>query len=177
MTIKTNRNNIEPMLRFVTLVMVIVRRLFTTRTLQRIWSRQSIFFYRSIDNLTSFNALGITNSICKNSRFTFFAVCIAFLASLAFLALVIAFVRSLAFFALAVLFSTYFTMRLIAIFATLVFRKFRKWFDFFALATSFRYDLLSHNRLLNRRLCLEPVAGHTPAVGSLYYSRPIGGVK
>jgi hypothetical protein len=48
--------------------------------------------------------------------------------------------------------------------------KFKKRLDYFAFCAAFSYDLLSHNRLLIRRLRLEP---NTPTVGvsgSLYYT-------
>ena len=130
----------------------------------------------SINNFTLFT---LTISLLR--CFTFLALSIAFLISSAFLTLLMTFVCSsaffsliiaspcgFAFFALVILFATNFTIRPIAVFCSTVFIKFRQRFDFFAFGTSFRYDFGSHNRLLYRRLRLEPVAVYTTAVGSLY---------
>ena len=64
-----------------------------------------------------------------------------------------------------------------ALFATIISRaKLRKWLNFFALRTSFCYDLLRHGFFLVKKLCLEPVAAHT-AVGSSYINILNTGVK
>jgi len=44
------------------------------------------------------------------------------------------------------------------------------WFDLLAMRTSFCYDLVRHLRSF-QRMCLEPVAGYTPALGSFYSTK------
>ncbi|HUV71688.1 MAG TPA: hypothetical protein VMW25_01630 [Clostridia bacterium] len=76
----------------------------------------------------------------------------------------------LAFFALAVFFLARFTPTNKAVFIHRVFIKFSSGLDFVALGTSFRYDLLSHNRLLIRRFWLEPFVGYAPQVARFILS-------
>ena len=56
-------------------------------------------------------------------------------------------------------FTTNYTFALIAIFSCSILMKFRNRFGLLANTSGFGYDGLRHSRLLNRRLCLEPVAG------------------
>ena len=106
------------------------------------------------------------------SCFAFFALVITSLYIFAFLALHIKFSRSLIFFSLCMLIhaisTTYFAIILMTIFVGATIMKFRKWFDCFAFGTFFGYDLLSHNRLLIRRLRLEPYARPVRVSGLLY---------
>lgn len=106
--------------------------------------------------------------------FTLFALVIPFLVSFVFFAFLINFQSRLTFFAflilMSVLFITAFALILKSIFFFSGFIKLRALFDLFASGTPFCYDLLRHGRfsLCVERLCLEPIAGHIPVVGSLY---------
>lgn len=141
------------------------------------------FFAAKITFLTclTFCALGITSF----SFFAFFTLSIAISVSFAFFALPIALLRSFEFFGLMVSFlilfvglmSTYFAVALKPIFCGAGFAKFRKRFDFFAFATSFRHDFSSHFRLLYRRLWLEPIAPPIGVFGSFYFRQTMIAVK
>jgi len=168
MTIKTNRNNIEPMLRQIARMMVILCRLIAMRTLQRTQSRQSAFFNSLPDCLTGLMAGRMPNLISLNCieyrhfalfRFAPFAL--------------IRFEVSLAFWGLSLLSALYFAARftrcLTSIFVAFVFVKFGKWLDLFASGASFRYDCLRHCFSPNQKsLCLEPNSPPIGLSGSLY---------
>jgi len=205
MTFCAERNNIEPMFRCVAFPVMVMFCLVATGTFQAIGSRQlttpdGIFY-----SPTSFNPfwviLGIFVAIhlpffaliiafsCKQgfyaSRITgcciliFFGCSMSFLCSFAHIAFPIKLPNSFAFFCLHTIFygllGTVLAIRLKSVFGSSILTKLRERFNFFAFGTSFRYDLLSHFRLLVRRFWLEPVAVHTTAVGSLYCTQ-IGGV-
>ena len=71
----------------------------------------------------------------------------------------------------------YFTIGVAAIFVSSVFMVIRQWFDFLAIRATSCYDCLRHDFLLIRKLCSEPVLGHVPGAGLLYYTPSLGGVK
>lgn len=157
--------------------------------LQSIWPRQFSRPYSIVYCIVNFLPIRMSSFIFFNifrmSKLAFFALSIALLDSLIFFALKIGFSLQFAFcafsiallsgftfVALSVLFLAYFTPRSIAICITYIFVKFRQWFDFFAFRALFGYALLRHGRIsLIERLCLEPVARHALAVGSLYCNR------
>lgn len=192
MTRNANRNHIEPKLRGIAVVMMILFCLCrAVMALQGIRPGQSAISDSIIHSIYCPQMFRMANvkfiQIINSSFSTLFAFVVAFYYNLAFLALGIAFLNGfvrfaltvtffggLAFFAFSITFFRSaladFAISLMTIFGFRMFVELRDWFDFFASAASFRYDLLRHFRFSNKRLCLEPVAGHTPAVGSLYYT-------
>lgn len=177
----TNRNYIKPMFRGVAFVMMVLRSLFATSTLQRINFRQFPFFNSFLNNLTSFTLLRMLQVISLHNLGTgypaFFSLFMAFLSCFAFFTLAITFVPCFSFFGLAITVLTYFAIRRTTIFLGAILVKFRQGFDFFAFGTSFGYDLLRHNQLLNSWLCLEPYARSVRVSGSIYFKEELWTVK
>lgn len=189
MTFYANRHNIEPMLRCIALLMMILLGGFrAVVTEQGIWPGQSTGFDGVKDRFTSFNLFRMSNvkSICSNGMdfSAFFALLVTFYLGLTLFALLITFFLSLTFFTLGIALLTSLTSFCLVIFFEILreagfaiisepisvgrrFVKFRDWFDFFASATSFRYDFGSHFRSF-QRLWLEPIAAYT-VVGSSYF--------
>ena len=194
MTRNANRDNIEPMFRFVAMPMMV---LFCLRraimALQSIRPEQSAGSDGMIDSVMSFISFGMTNMVAFCYDFAFFALSITFSCGLAFFcrcitrpgfvtydltlfALLVTFLISFAFFALPIFFgilqTTSLAFRKMQVFGFRMFIKFRDWFDLFASMTLFRYDLLRHGRFsLNvKRLCLEPYAPPVGVFGSLYFN-------
>ena len=140
MTFFTQRNNIKPMFRQVTPVVVLLC-LFAADTLHSLNEKQSTGSY------------GILNNVFCPSSFKMFKTKSFFnplLICFADLGLPICF---------DVFFMANCALILVSVFHCAVFAKFVKWFSFFATTADFGYDLLRHNLLLTRRLCLEPIAG------------------
>jgi hypothetical protein len=67
--------------------------------------------------------------------------------------------------------TTRLTNRVVSIFSGSISVKVVNRFNLFAIATLFGYDLFRHGCFSIKQLCLEPVAGHTPAFGSFYYDK------
>ena len=196
MTLLTNRNNIKPMLRFITeMMMIFMCRLFAKDAQQRIGRRQLALSDGIFNETTGFYSIRMTQSICFDSFFTFFALCVAFLCSLSFFGLhmssyflpvkfstffglqigfLVGFLISFIFWSFVIFFNSlicaYFAICSKSIWSSTVLIELRS--DLFANSASFGYDCLRHNRLLDRRLCLEPNAGPIPVSGSLYYTLP-----
>ncbi len=169
MTRNTNRNNIKPMLFSMAVPMMVFFSLVgAIMAFKLCWFGQ-ISFYNFVIYCTScFSALWITNVIQSRLLLIVCFTPIGFVILLAgfnyvsttYFGRIIILTRDIrAFFAIV---ST-------SVFSTFIFVKFRQWFDLLAFDTFSYYDLLGHNRLLIRRLWLEPVSGDIPVSGSLYY--------
>ncbi len=176
MTRNANRNDIKPMLWFVTVPVVILPcRMFAIVALQGIWSRQfagsDSVAYNAMCFYDFWMTMAIFGSILSVFFFAVFSnsiTMISFAVGLAtlfcFLVFINRFIKnSMAFFCLLIfsnlLSRTYFTFKPIAIFLATILIKFRGRLDFFALSTFFGYDFIRHNRFFCKRLCLEPVVG------------------
>ena len=187
MTFFTNRHNIEIMFWVVAAPMVIFLCWLCARMAESSIRTSHFTGFNSVIYSTS--GLSLFRMFCSKPlnrkpiyEFTIFSLFVSF---------IFFFDGNLAFFALAVFpvsFSVveftcfrltifpvcfsmaYFTILLVTVFAGFVLVKLRMWLDLLASATSFCYDLLSHNQLLNSWLRLEPIAAHT-AVGSSYYTQ------
>lgn len=182
MTFNTNRNNIKPMFFGVAFVVVVLFCLFRAiMAFQGIGARQLAIPYSIIDSVSSLIAIGIfcLATLCSKFayKFTSFALIITSVFSLSVFAMVVfpdgSFVNNLPFLALAIrfliLFFAYFALVAMFIFFAFIFVKFRNGFNFFAIATSFCYDLLRHSFFLTKKLCSGPVLGYIPISGSFHY--------
>ena len=187
MTFSANSNNIKQMFWFVAVpVMILLGGFRTIMAQQSIWAGQLAINNSLIYGLNGLLIFWMTNRKAPESIFSFFAFSISFhctfeffcfaksfLSNSAFIAFLIMFFCRFTFFAPAIFFCTfqmaYFALASISILMFWMFVKFRKLFDLLAFRALFCLNCLSHNRLLYRRLRLEPVAVHTTAVGSLYY--------
>lgn len=178
MTFYANRHNVEPILRGISLVMMIFFCLCgAVMALQGVRPEQFTSSDSITHSLTGLMAFGmpnlITANITKTSSLAFFSLLIVFLAGLAFFASFVTTTNRFAFFALEVAFSANFVflcllvlpvevflacfaLVLIAIFFATVFTKFREMFGLLALVATFGYDWFRHGFLLFRKLCLEP---------------------
>ncbi len=198
MAFYTYRNDIQPVFLCIAfMVMILFCLCRAVMTLKDIRSRQSTGSDSIIHHVFSFKIFGMMRiiSICSNNpNFSaFFALSIMFSYGFAFLALdialLIAFISSFPLFALSIAFFGFLTFFALLVFFVIcqlasfafisVFAKFRDWFNLrrIAMVTDFGYDLLSHNRLLLRRLRLEPAAGYAPALGSPYFKQTMIAVK
>lgn len=141
-------------------------------------------FEFAIDNSLSnsaccFIVFGVTKTMVVFSfsacYFAFFGLCIAFLIKFILFRLSIPLFSGFALLCMLIFFylfdKTTFAIRMITIFGLIMIIKLRKMFDLFAFGTGFCYDLVRHNFFLIRRLCLEPIVGNAPIVGSLYSKR------
>lgn len=197
MTFNTNSNYIKPMLRGITFVMVILRGLFTTGTLQRSNWRQPTYINSYANGHPCFVSARMPLLVPPSVSLAFFAIIVSPSGNLTFCSLVISLLCSLtlfsvvvsrlacfAFFAFAVfsvnsltLFSLviFFTASLATIIKSICFgfiaKKLRDRLNFFTSGTPFGYDLLRHDFLLIRKLRLEPNTGPIPVSGSFYYNR------
>jgi len=190
MTFYTNRYNIKPMLRRIALVMVILLCLRgTIMALQGIGMGQFTSSNSIIYNVHGFSMIWIMSmkTLVRFTlrKFTFFAMGIMFSGNFAFFTLPIFSLCNLIAFELLVFFLILFLLLTATKFADItmsimhfwMFMKFGYAFCFFANSAGFKYDLLSHNRLINRRLRLEPVSGYIPVSGSSYCKLPMSNVN
>lgn len=186
MTMDAQRNYIEPMFRFVALVVVVLLCGFTAGTLQRIRSGQLAFSNGFSHSCQSFCVVWMIlpmffcSFACKH--FISFALLIQFVCVFTLLTFAIAINRTaiccftffrlmvfalnftycfFAFFCLAILIVIFematFAVIFVTTFGTRTFVKFGNRLGFLADSAGFRYDLLSHNRLLTRRLRGTPL--------------------
>ncbi len=164
MTIKTNRNKVKPMFRGVAFVVMIMFCGFTTNTLQSIRADQFTGSNSVIDSIDSFNPFGVllTIFLCV------LAVCDFAFIGLAILLRTFALCGS-AFFGLSIGLLARFALAMKSLSFGFIFVKFQKRLNFFARRTLFVYDLLRHNFLLGRKLCLEPLQIRY-LCGLFYYS-------
>ena len=181
MTFYTRRNNIQPMLFSIALVVVILFCLVgTVMTLHSIKLRQLPIPNGVIYSNSCLVLFWITRIILFSFSFPPFALGVSFFISFfcnfTFLCFLITSrifpVYSLAPFCSSIFFFVFGATGLATVLMTVlcasVFVKLRERFELLASATSFLYDFSSHSRLLNRRFWLGPIAAHT-AVGSSYY--------
>lgn len=178
----TNRNNIKPELRGIALMVVIIYRLFVTGTFQAIRSREfpgSNGIFYSFTGLTFFwMSFFIVTVATFPGNFAFYCLAIALLYYFAFFRCVISqpsfAMNFFTLFGLLIignaLYITSLTTITITIWAIWSFVKFGKRFNLFAFGTLFCYDLLRHDFLLTRKLCLEPFARPILVFGSSYYN-------
>ncbi len=184
----TNGNNIKPILRGISFVMMILLCLLTASAFQSISSNQFARCNSVSNSITCFRAFWKTIimffGIFRANFFALFAFAIIFNNNLTlFCAIVFCGGYSLTLFACFCLISllvifrlAYFACTLMPVFYCLVFMKFRERFNLFAFKTSFCYDLLRHNQFLTNWLCLEPLRSQSPC-GLFYYTVNEGNVK
>ncbi len=198
MTFNTDRYNVKPMPWGIAMPMVIILSLCgAVMALQAIGSGQfassnglpNSFAGTNFVRMTlyvaslccfAFFCFGVFAGLNSSSYSTKLALRITPFCNLAFFALFIAFQYNFAFVCLVIVFlgfgEAYFAIVAKPILSTTVFVKFRDRLSFFAMGTSFCYDLLRHGFFLSKKSCLEPVAALT-AVGSFYYIGNKVGVK
>lgn len=181
MTIFTNRDYVKPMLRCITGMMVFFCLLWAIMALQSIGARHFASSNGVVHGISSFQLfwmMGIKAFFADFSIiFTLFSFPVTNLASpvsnFAFLCLPILPTVHFTVFCLSVFFpivqKTDFTMRFVSILFSAIFVKFGQWLGFLAFRTSFCYDLLRHDFLLTRKLCLEPNTRPVLVSGSFYY--------
>ena len=169
----TDRNNIKPMFRLVVFPMVILFSLIGAITTSQSPCRIHFAISDGIANgITGLNLqivfLTILFSIRDSFLFASVGLLILFLVSLAI---------CLTVFALPIFSCCYTSTRLASprksIFCAFILVKFNNGFSLFANRTLFCYNLLRHNRFLNKRLLLEPYAEPISVCGSLYSKLPI----
>lgn len=186
MTLNTNRYDIKPIFRFVTVpVMILLGRLWAVMAKESINFGQFTFLSCSTHSIfclfTIWISLIIAFMSSISNSFAFFALLVLFLIDLEMLTiLLVSFLSSLAsrcsFIFFAIFQPTDFTRIFMAILINTLFVVFSKWLDFLALGTSFRYDFSSHNQLPCSWLRLEPITAHT-VPGSSYYTAGRGDFK
>lgn len=178
MAFSTNRNDIKPMLRLIAMpVMILLRRFRAINTEQRMNFRQFASIHSVIYNIFRFPTFRMTNTKTLIYSFAFLSLTIALITCFTFFcfeitsnSLTIAFSAPLS---LTIFFYSFtiadLTISSMVIFPCSIFVKFRNRLDLLANGTSFRYDLFRHCfSPIKKSYCLEPVAGHVPAVGSSY---------
>ena len=174
MTFNTNRKYIK---RFRVIWMMIFLCLrWTITAFQGIRSRQFTISYNYMYGTSCSALFRMSKTITFSSSFAFFILSVTFFSYFAlfcfFITKITFTARNLPFFCLLIFLSifrpTYYTYRPMVVFISCTFVKLRNWFELLARTASFGYDCFRHNRFLNKRFCLEPVAAHT-AVGSTYY--------
>lgn len=177
MTLSTDWHNIEPMVgRVAVPMMILLRRLWAVMTQSSIRAGQFAITDCVIYGARSLKLIWMTSietfHFCFVNYFAFGCFLI-FLNSFA--------INNFAFFGFLVIIRGYymakFTFTLMSIFFCFTFVKFRNWFDCFAFWTSFRYDFISHFRLLYRRFWLEPNAQPICVSGSFYFIQTQSGCQ
>ncbi len=159
MTLLTDRNNVKPVLRRITVpVMVLVSRFWAIMTEQEFRRNQFVSSNSATHSMVSFTSFRMAGtkanlifSICYFAFFSFLMTSLGF--TICYFALLCLFVFFVAFRLAG------FAPILIAIFSAGIFVEFRQRFRIFAFETSFCYGCFRHNRFSYKRLCLEPVAG------------------
>ena len=179
MTLYANRNNIKPMffgIAFMMMILFCLRRAILT--LQCVNFGHFTSSCSSTHSTFSFFSIWISQVIAfmgsDLNSLTFFALFVSFLIGFEICTFfLIAFLGSFAIFCLLIFFAifqpTNFALIKMAIFTASIYMKVSKRIRIFAFGSSFCYDWLRHGFLLTRKLCLEPIAGYMPAVGSFYY--------
>lgn len=184
MTFSTSRHNIKPVFFGISFpVVVLLCLLGAIIALEGIGSGQFAISDSVAYSLVRLNQLRMNNFISfrtiSGSDFIFLCLLIFLkcfeISCFTFLTLSITFLECFISFALIVFFLAGFTIMLKSF--SFMFVKLRNWFDLLAFITIFCLNCLRHNRLLYRRLMLEPVAVHTIAVGSFYYKLSVGFIK
>ncbi len=186
MTLPTNRNNVEPMLRFIAGMMVILCLCGAVMAFQGVLAGQFAGFNSFIYSTSGLLAFRMFNIISFLSLLAFIALLITIFHCPAFLRLFITPFRCLKSFCLASPFSSRFTfgcfmifllvlfiadfaLILTTIFGLRVLRKFQDRFNLFANVTGFCFNRFSHLILsLQKNYLVRAGCWHLPAVGSLY---------
>ncbi len=176
MATSTNRNNVKPMFTGIAFMMMVFYRLLTTKTLKDVRWRKSPRYHSVTNSCSGFTIFWILFMAVFLGSSAFTALSIMFPCSFAFIAFFILFSSNLPFFALVISFVVSFHIYTCAFLALClksirtapVFTKFRNRFNFLASATSFCYSCLRHGFFSVKKLCLEPVVGYTPIVGSFH---------
>ena len=168
MALYANRKDVEPMFGFITKIMMILfSRLKTKITLKCFNFGQFTSAYSVANCRTSLCFFRVVNTIMPRSRTA---------SSFASIRLLIMFLVSFGLILLRVIIIAYFTITAMTGFFRTVFVKFRKWFGFFALGTSFCYDSFRHGFFLHKKLCLEPLQTQY-LCGSFYYNNKHSQIK
>ena len=174
MTRKTNRNNVKPMFRFVTGMMVLFRPCRAITALHRIGANQLARPDSLVNSILCFTKIQVRliifSTMLTMTNFIFLCLSIAFLARFTFFRLFITLVSCFAFITFEVFIFAYFTSVMVPVFPVAVFIKLRNWFDLFASGTSFRYDCFSHSLFPYKGLRLELLAEPISVSSSLYYN-------
>lgn len=181
MTIHTNGNDVKPVFwRIAVPMMIFFGGLWTIMALQRIGMGQFTISDSIINGINCLSAVGMVDVV---SLIIFLFACSTLIALAVSVFCCFPFfgfamfslcnhINRFTFFGCEIMRmicrNTQLAIRIMTIFFTRIFMKLHKRFDFFAFGTSFRYDLLSHNRLLVRRLRLEPSIEPISMSGSLY---------
>jgi len=181
MAFSTNWNNIKPIFRKVTPMMILLCWMVSIMTKQGIRTRKltnSDSLIYSFDGFHLIRIAGKKTFCCFSVHsFAFLALVISLISCFALFALFITFycclLRCFAFFSFLIFFNIFqeanFALIMQSIFSTSILVKFRNRFDLLAFRATFCLNCLRHYFLLYRKFCLEPVAVHTTAVGSFYY--------
>lgn len=177
MTINTNRNNIKPMFRFITfVVMIMLSGLRTENAEQKSWRNQFACINCMIYSFSRFVFFRMFFACKLLIEFAFFTliifICPSFFCKFTFFRLRIPFMRQFSRFCFAIfsLFNRLTGFAIILITCCSVFVKFRNRFEVLAFRTTFCLNCLRHDLfLLKKGYCLEPVTGYAPVVGSLYF--------
>ncbi len=196
MTRNTSRNNIKPMLWFVTfMVMILLCLMITVIAFQSLRMEQFASTNRVIDSIMGFCHFGMSSFNSDISSSALFALIVTLCACFSFFSftvladifamnlfavfsfIVFLVIQSFIFFVFLGLLPlpfAIFTATIKAVFPASVLIKFRCRFDLFAHPAIFCYDSLRHGFLHIRKSCLEPVARYILAVGSFHYIQPLG---
>lgn len=182
----TSRHYIKPMLRFVSVPVMVLRSLFVAIMAQQSVGVGQFAYLDSIfNNFTCFYSFRMLFSVFTNGAisgdFAFFTIFKTFSCNFTVFTFVVKIANNFAFYCLAVFFYVFrmanLTFTSTSIFISFVFTKFRKWFELLAFKTLFCLNCLRHSLFpFQKGLCLEPVAAQT-AVGLLYYTGDISNVK
>ena len=175
MTFNTNRNNIKPILRGITFVVMVMFCLFwALRAFQSIRAKQIASSNSVINSIYGFDFFRISTFSASISNFILFAIIIVVFSTYSFFCFLVTLLCSpmlfFTFLALSVLLTTSPAKDLVSIFLSTVFIELRQRFYLVALRTSFGYDLLRHNCFSIKQLCSGPVLGYIPTSGSFYYT-------
>ena len=173
MTTFANRNNIEPMFRFIRPMVILFCLLAAGAPIMKCWE-QFACMNSVIDFASSLCLFGIVFIITSVSLFTFFGLIISLSGLFAFFALVILLLVLFVFFGLMILVRAVFASRLQAVTVGAVFMKLRQWKDFLAVRALFCLNGIRHFFFLNKKLCLEPSESYTLSCGSFYYNSICG---
>lgn len=165
MTFSTYRYNIKPVLKGIAFVVVILLCwMFATVALESIGARQIADLNSIIYGKSGFYSFWMIGSVM-------FICCFALICFMIFLNCFAK--HNFTPFCFGIFFTFLRMARFAHIFISILvawgFVKFIDLFSLFANSANFRYDYLRHYFLLDRKFCLESIAGYAPAVGSSYY--------
>ena len=196
-----NRNNIQPELRSITLVVMVLFCLFFASTFQSIGAWQLTISNSVVSGATSLKSFWKLQSFASLNKLAFICLGIFFISLFmpapAFFALIVFFLiflkilfsfarfsifpqsffgNNLTLFVLLIFFFTHLTLAATTILRGFSFMKFVEDFSSLAFGAGLCYITGSHRFLLTRKLWLEPVTAHI-VVGLSYHSMSQGGIK